>query len=75
MSARTSRQSTGTASPHSPYCILSLTDSRLDHGRKRPHCVLRYRSIREVDEIAYEYLCSFRRSNIAPPYTGMTTKG
>jgi hypothetical protein len=22
---------------------------------------------RELDEIAYEYLCSFRRSNIVPP--------
>jgi hypothetical protein len=29
----------------------------------------------ELDETVYEYLCSFRRSNSAPPYSGNTPTG
>ena len=60
------------------FTVLHLDSDRfafwITAARGHTVCSVTVR-FREVDEIAYEYLCSFRRSNIAPPYTGMTTKG
>jgi hypothetical protein len=60
------------------FTVLHLESDRfafwITAARAHTVCSVTVR-FREVDEIAYEYLCSFRRSNIAPPYTGMTTKG